>query len=117
MSISYYDGRPKPDAGLLAAMMLMNAVFVVLIVLGWPVLADRVAAPIEWAMGATANQRLDLTAYPYATLWAMPALGCLIGWFGMRTGMLLLARIGCFGPALLLGSCFAWFYLTPLGWH
>ena len=117
MTISYHDGRTRPAPGLATALMFLDAALVLVVVLGWPMLAEALGAPIEWAMSAGTGSVFDLRAYPYTVLWLLPMAGSVLGAIGLRLEMWLLARIATGFPVLLLGLVYGWYYLTPLAWH
>ena len=99
--------------------MFTNAALMLVVVLGWPMLAEALSSPIEWAMGAGAGAGsvFDLRAYPYLALWTLPMAGCVIGSIALKLEMWVLARISTAVPVLLFGLVFGWYYLTPLAWH
>ena len=117
MSISYHDGRTRPAPALAVALLFADTALVLLVVLGWPLLAEALGAPIEWAMGQSAGSVFDLRVYPYTVLWLLPMAGCVLGAIALRLELWVAARIATGFPALLLGLVFGWYYLTPLAWR
>lgn len=117
MSISYSDVRGQTESPSVLALLLVNASLMLFFVLAWPAWPSLLAEPIEWALADAGNSRLDLRAYPYSVLWALPLACCTICSFANRYGMTLLARVAGFTPPLLLGLVFAWFHLAPLTWR
>lgn len=117
MSISYSDIRGKTDSPDVLALLVLNAALMLFFVLAWPVWADDLAEPIEWALAVIGSPRLSLLTYPFLVLWALP-LGCsVICSFANLYGMALLARIVGITPPLVLGLVFGWYYLAPLSWR
>ena len=117
MTISYYDGRSRPDSGFVQALTIVNALFMVVVVLGWPALAGTMGPAIEWAMSNDASAERALMTQPYATLWLLPFIGSIVGSIALRYEMMLLARLAVYFPVVLLAMVFGWFFLTPLAWH
>lgn len=117
MAISYSDVRGQPENPSVLALLLVNAGLMVLFAVAWPAWASSLAEPIEWALTATGSQQLNLLAYPYFVLWALPLACCWICTFANRYGMVLLAQIVGATPPLLLGLIFGWFHLAPLSWR
>ena len=117
MSISYYDNRERPESGPILIAMIIDAVCMLIVVLGWPQLAATLGPAIEWGMAHDASRTLDLMAYPYTTLWILPLWGCLVGWLGLRRGLTTLAKLATCGPLMLLVCVIAWFHLAPAAWH
>lgn len=117
MAISYSDRRGRSDTDIVLALLLANAVFVVIIVLGWPALADILGPPIEWAMAAAGTARMPLLDYPYTTLWLLPLAGCVLAMIGLRLGLATLASFAVWMPPMLLSMVLGWYYLAPAAWH
>ena len=117
MSISYSDFRTKVESPAVLALLLVNAGLMLCVVLAWPFYATTLAEPIEWALSTVGNQRLDLLAYPYLTLWGLPLACCVISSYANRIGMTAFARLAGLTPPLLLSVIFGWYWLAPQSWH
>jgi hypothetical protein len=119
MLISYdIDGNGARRGWSMPLLLLaaVNAAFAVLVLSAWTFTSLFVADPIEWATWMRVHRGgslMDLFDYPFVLLWLLPAGGISAAWMAGKSRKWGTAYAALTMPILVLGFCFAWFYLAP----
>ncbi|MGE0626936.1 MAG: hypothetical protein AB7O43_03870 [Hyphomicrobiaceae bacterium] len=117
MSLSYYDGKERPEGLWPTVLMIFNAGLACVVVFLWRGIEFFVAEPLQWATWVSISSSPDLLEYPYLLAWGLPVFGIVGCWFAAKAKQRGLALIVGLYPALFLGLTIGWYYLAPRGWH
>jgi len=117
VSLSYYDGRERPEPTYVTVFLVLNAIAAVAAVLFWTNIEMFVAEPLAWATRVGFPREPGLFEYPYVLTWGVPVAAIMLSRLGRIFKLRGIAAFIAAYPTLIFAMAFGWYYLAPLDWR